>query len=85
MSGELEGFWVYSYSDQVYLRLKNQPTSHAGCDPSYFVIPPTVSADRRKAMLARLSLAYAMRETVNIGYAASGDCAQGHIQVYRVG
>jgi hypothetical protein len=85
MSGELEGFYVYSESDYIYFRLKNQPSSHVGCNPTYFVILETVSADRRKAMFARLSLAYAMQEPVNIGYAANGDCAHGYIQVYRVG
>jgi len=85
MVGEIEGFYVYSDTDQVYFRLKNQPTSHNGCNHQYFVIPTSVSADRRKAMLARLSLAYAMREPVNIGYAANGDCGHGYINVYRVG
>ncbi|MDR0779081.1 MAG: hypothetical protein LBF16_00075 [Pseudomonadales bacterium] len=85
MSGEIEGFYVYAEGDYVFFRLKNQPGSHFGCDPTYFVIPETVSADRRKALLARLSLAYAMQEVVNIGYAANGDCAAGYIRVYRVG
>jgi hypothetical protein len=85
MTGQLEGFYVYADGDYVYFRLKNQPTSHNGCNPAYFVIPSTVPADRRKAMLARLSLAYAMQETVNIGYSANGDCGHGYINVYRVG
>jgi hypothetical protein len=85
MVGQIEGFYVYADGDYVYFRLKNQPVSHNGCSPHYFVIPSTVSADRRKAMLARLSLAYAMQETVNIGFAANGDCADGYINVYRVG
>jgi hypothetical protein len=85
MSGYLEGFYVYSDGDYIYFRLKNQPTSHNGCNPSYFVIPSAVPLERRKAMLARLSLAYAMQESVNIGYAANGDCGHGYINVYRVG
>jgi hypothetical protein len=85
VAGELDGFYVYSDVDSIYLRLKNQPTSHNGCNPSYFVIPSTVPADRRKAMLARLSLAYALGETLNIGFAANNDCADGYIRAYRVG
>lgn len=85
MSGQIEGFYVYTYGDHIYFRLRNQPTSHNGCNPNYFVIPAAVSADRRKALLARLSLAHAMQETVNIGYAANGDCADGYIHVHRVG
>lgn len=85
MSGQLEGFYVYTEADHIYLRLKNQPTNHAGCNPYFFVVPGTVPADRRKAIIARLSLAYALGESVNIGYAANGDCANGYIQVYRVG
>lgn len=85
MRGPLEGFYVYADGDHVYFRLQNQPTSHNGCNPAYFVIPASVPADRRKAMLARLSLAFALQEQVNIGYAANGDCAHGYINVYRVG
>ncbi len=84
--GPLEGFYVYANVDYVFLRLKNQPTTHDGCKPDYFVINSSVPVDRRKAMLARLSLAYALQEPINIGYAAHGDCSDGgYIQVYRVG
>lgn len=86
MRGELEGFYVYSDGDYIYFRLKNQPTSHGFCNPYYFVIPETVSSDRRKAMLARLSLAFALKESVNIGYDSMGNCAHGgYIRVHRVG
>jgi hypothetical protein len=85
MAGELEGFYVYADGDHIYFRLKNQPSSHPTCGPLYFVIPETVSSDRRKAMLSRLSLAYATKEIVNIGYDSTGDCAQGYIRVHRVG
>lgn len=85
MVGQLEGFYVYADGDYIYFRLKNQPTSHNGCNPNYFVIPSAVPTDRRKAMLARLSLAYGLQEPVNIGYSANGDCAHGYINAYRVG
>lgn len=84
-SGQIEGFYVYSDSDHIYFRLKNQPTSHSGCNPAFFVISETVPVDRRKSMLARLSLAYALGEFINIGFSGTGDCAGGYIRVYRVG
>lgn len=46
MVGQLEGFYVYSYSDRVYFRLKNQQKTHNGCNPQYFVIPATVGSSR---------------------------------------
>ena len=85
ISGQLEGVYVYDYADYVYFRLKNQPTAHPGCDPTYFVIPESVPADRRKAMLARLYLSYSMQDSVNIGYDAVGQCANGYLRVHRVG
>ena len=85
IEGELEGFAVYAEDDYIYFRLKNQPASHPTCNPAYFVIPATVPADRRKAMLARLSLAYALKETVNIGYDSTGGCATGYIYAWRIG
>lgn len=83
--GQIEGYYVYAHADEIYFRLINQPSSHAYCKPNYFVIPATVPADRRKAMLARLSVAYALKEDVNIGYAGGNDCADSYIRVYRVG
>lgn len=85
MRGQLEGFYIYADADYIYFRLKNQPSTHPSCDPTYFVIPDTVPADRRKMMVARLSLAYAMQEIVNIGYDSTGECAGGYIRAHRVG
>jgi hypothetical protein len=36
-------------------------------------------------MLARLLLAKASGEVLNLGYDATGDCAEGYIRVHRVG
>lgn len=83
--GEVVGFWTYTFNDHIYFQLKNQPTSHNGCNPVFFVIPDTVSADRRKALLSRLSIAYITKEQINIGYSANGDCGNGYINVFRVG
>jgi hypothetical protein len=85
IAGQLDSFWSYADGDYIYFKLKNQPTTHPLCSPLYFVIPDTVPADRRKLMFARLSLAYAMRESVSIGYDSVGDCAHGYIRVHRVG
>jgi len=85
MSGELEGVYVYTDTDHIYLRLLNQPTSHPACSPTYFVIDDRITADRRKAILARLLTAYAMHEVVNIGYDSAGDCADGFLRVHRAG
>jgi len=85
MTGQLEGVWTYADSDQIYFRLLNQPASHPGCSPIYFVIPASVPLDRRKMLYARLMVAYATKETVNIGYDNQGDCADGYIHVHRVG
>jgi hypothetical protein len=85
ISGQLAAFWSYSYSDPIYFVLKNQPSTHPTCNPSFFVVPGTIPADRRKMMFARLSLAYATQENLNIGYDNAGDCADGYIQAYRIG
>lgn len=85
-AGELEGYYIYADGDFVYLRLKNQSSVPGVCNTTYFVIPETVPADRRKMMVARLSVAFAMKETVNIGYdAEGGDCVHGYLRVHRVG
>jgi len=85
MAGELLGVQVYADGDYIYLRLKNQPTAHPGCNPTYFVIPETVPPERRRMMLVRLLVAHAMKEVVNIGFDNSGDCAHGYIRVHEAG
>ncbi len=79
--------WVATYADidSIYFALNNQPSSHPSCSPNYFVIPATVPADRRKAMLTSLLIARTTGEAINIGYDATGDCAEGYIRVHRVG
>ena len=85
MQGKLSDVMVYSDGDYIYLRLENQPDSHPQCNPSYFVIAATVPLERRKMMLARLMMAYASGEVVNLGYDSQGDCSHGYIRVHRVG
>lgn len=85
MTGVLEGVYVYTAGDYIYFRLTNQPASHPGCDPTYFVISENVPESRRQMLLSRLLSAYAMKENVNIGYDSKGDCAHGYIRVHRAG
>jgi len=85
IAGELEGVYVYSGGDYIDFRFKNQPSTHPGCSPTYFVIADTVPAERRRMMLARLLAAYALKEVVNIGFDNSGDCVHGYVRVHRAG
>lgn len=85
MRGEIQGVYVYTDADHIYVILKNQPSSHPACNPNYFVIPASVPYERRQMLLSRLLTAYASKEVVNIGYDATGSCANGYIQIHRVG
>jgi hypothetical protein len=85
MNGVVTEVLTYTDADYIYFRLSNQPTTHPSCLPGYFVISSAVPADRRKQLLARLLLAKASGETINIGYDNSGDCTDGYIRVHRVG
>jgi len=85
MRGEIEGVYVYTDADHIYILLKNQPTSHPVCKPNYFVIPASVPYERRQMLLSRLLTAFATKEVVNIGYDSAGGCANSYIQVHRVG
>ena len=67
MSGQVEGYYIYADGDYIYFRLKNRSASHPACNSTYFIIPETVSSERRKMMFARLLLAYATQENVNLG------------------
>ena len=83
--GELDGVYVYTNSDAIYLHFKDQPTSHPACKPNYFVIPGDIPLERRQMLLSRLMMAFASKEWINIGYDNAGTCADGHIRVYRAG
>ena len=85
MSGSVAWVATYADTDSIYFALRNQPSSHPGCVPHYFVITGSVPADRRKAMLSNLLIARTTGEGINIGYDATGDCAEGYIRVHRVG
>ena len=80
----IAGILTYADSDSIYV-VVTAPPAHSGCNNAHFVISGAIPADRRKAMLARLLLAKASGEVLNLGYDATGDCAEGYIRVHRVG
>jgi hypothetical protein len=85
MSGVPTTVATYADGDYIYLALNNQPASHPGCNPGFFVITAAVPLANRQMMLAQLLAAKFAKEPVNIGYDNSGDCADGYIRVHRVG
>jgi hypothetical protein len=85
ISGTVGTLFVYAESDDIYLRLVNQPISHPGCNPAYFVITQDVPQNRRNQMLAVILAAKAAERPLEIGYDNAGDCAHGFIRVHRVG
>lgn len=86
MRGVIENLAVYTEGDYIYIKLENQPASHPGCNPGFFVIAEDVPESRRQMLLSRLSMAYALKESINIGYdSQAGDCAHGYIRLHRAG
>ena len=83
--GVLKLVSVYADSDNIYLALENQPTTHPTCNPGYFVISKTVPQERRNMLLTRLLSAYHSKENVKIGFDNAADCANGYMRVHRVG
>ena len=80
----ITGVLTYTETDSIYISV-SAPPAHSGCNNSFFVIPATTPVERRKNLLARLLLAKVTNETINLGYDATGDCADGHIRVHRIG
>lgn len=85
MQGVVADVVLYAYDDKIYFRLENQPSAHPACNPVYFAIDTATPADRRKMMLARLLLAKATKEPMNVGFDKTGDCSHTYIRVHRVG
>jgi hypothetical protein len=84
-SGAIVSLMAYAESGSIYIQLANQP-SGTGCNSGYFVIDSTLPLERRKTMYARLLLAKASGESVNIGYDnVPGNCADGFLRIHRVG
>lgn len=80
----ITGVLTYTETDSIYIMV-SAPPAHSGCSNAFFVIPSTTTPDRRKILVARLLLAKATNETVNLGYDGTGDCADGYIRVHRIG
>jgi hypothetical protein len=85
MFGTIQAVLTYPGSTSVLFRLNNQPSTHPACNPYYFSIGDEIDAESRSRAYARLMLAYAMGENVNIGYDNAGTCAGGWIRAYRIG
>lgn len=85
MYGTIQAVLTYPGSPTILFRLNNQPTTHPACNPLYFSLGDEIDADSKTRAYARLMLAYAMGENVNIGYDNAGTCAGGWIRAYRVG
>jgi len=85
MEGVLKTLAVYADGDYIYIQLENQPSSHPTCNATFFVVTAGVTESRRQFIMSRLSMAFATKEMVNIGYDAQGDCADGYIRLHRVG
>jgi hypothetical protein len=72
----------------VLFMLNNQPTSNGSCNATYFELDVSNAADENafNRVYARLAMAYATGEQVNVGFDNSASCgAGGFIQVYRIG
>ena len=81
----ITGVLTYPESDTIYLQVSAPPT-HPVCSNAFFALGGSIPAERRKIIMARVLLAKATGEVVNIGYDATGGCIDGgYIQVHRVG
>jgi hypothetical protein len=78
------GVLTYTDTDSIYIQVSSPP-AHPACNNTFFIISGAIPADRRKTLLARLLLAKATSESVNFGYDATGDCAEGYIRLHRIG
>lgn len=85
MKGVVKTLGVYTDGDYIYIQLENQPSSHPTCNATFFVVTGSVPGDRRQMIMSRLSMAFATKEEVNIGYDSQGDCADGYIRLHRAG
>jgi hypothetical protein len=87
LAGTVTSIATYT-NGMVLFSLANQPTSNGSCNATNFEVDvsDTVSDAAFNRMYARLAEAYALGETVNVGYDNTGSCAiSGYIQVYRIG
>lgn len=74
---------IYTNDTDILFTATPMP-SPLNCNPSYFVVPNTISAENRQMILSRLLVSYSSKEQVNIGF-DDLTCPDGHVRVYRVG
>jgi hypothetical protein len=75
---------TYPESGHILFVLNNQP-SHPACNSSYFAFGDAGSEAAVNRVYARLLVAHATGEPVNIGFDNEGNCASGYIRAHRVG
>jgi hypothetical protein len=92
LTGTIVSFATYD-NGEILVVLSNQPSSNGSSSAAFFELDPpgiagsTVANDAAFGrMTARLALAYAAGQSVNLGYDNASNCAAGgYIRVYRVG
>ena len=84
ISGVVTQVLTYPESGHILFVLNNQP-SHPTCNSSYFAFGDVGTEAVVNRVYARLLLAHATGEPVNIGFDNAGDCASGYIRAHRVG
>ena len=85
ISGVVTDVVVSTGSDYIYFKLNNQPVTHPQCNPEYFAISSTLSADRRRVLLSRAMLSQATERPMSVGYDNLGSCSGGYIRIYKLG
>ena len=75
---------TYSTNRIILFSGSNMPNV-AGCNNTYFVIPPEGDEVARSLVYSRLLTAYASKEPVNIGYDNKSCGYDGYIMAYRIG
>ncbi|MEJ2415776.1 MAG: hypothetical protein P8Y45_02355 [Exilibacterium sp.] len=84
--GKILSVLTYPHSKIILIRVEGQPTTHPVCSKfDYLAIDPNIDHETRQIVFARLLMAYATGETVNIGYDANDECIGARMKVYRVG
>lgn len=73
LSGVVAHVAAYADGDYIYFTLVNQPTSHPGCSPTFFVITADVPVQRRMLLYVGLMTAFKSGNAINIGYDGIGE------------
>lgn len=66
-STTITGIYTYAETSEIVFSVANMPTG-TNCAGPFFAIAPNVPTEQKQMMYSWLALAYAMKETVNIGY-----------------